>query len=299
MQWNDILIGTMVKADQNACEYIKAILPHAFECFSLSYSAGNFNGVMPELLAEKVMPLVKENHVKISTLSLYGNPLPETEEGLLTRKCIYKAIDCAPLFGTDLVTGFTGAINGASLPESLPKYKEVWEPISDYAGERGVRIAFENCSMGGSWWRSNYNIAINPDAWELMFETLPAANTGLEWEPCHQMVQLIDPLPQIAQWGHKFFHIHGKDATIRHDLIARHGLNQSCQTTFHRTPSFGDANWKEVISELRKISYKGTIDIEGWHDPVYRGDLEMTGQVAALKYLKECRGGEFIPTPQV
>ena len=44
--------------------------------------------------------------------------------------------------------------------------------------------------------------------------------------------------------------------------------------------------------------YKGLIDIEGCHDPAYRGGLEMTGQVRGLNYLKECRGGvEFAPNP--
>jgi hypothetical protein len=53
-----------------------------------------------------------------------------------------------------------------------------------------------------------------------------------------------------------------------------------------------------VISELRLVGYQGSIDIEGWHDPVYRNELEMTGQVAALEYLKRCRGGaQFIPNP--
>ena len=44
-----------------------------------------------------------------------------------------------------------------------------------------------------------------------------ADNIGLQWEPCHQMVSLIDPMPQIEGWGRKFFHVHGKDATIRWD----------------------------------------------------------------------------------
>ena len=65
-----------------------------------------------------------------------------------------------------------------------------------------------------------------------------------------------------------------------------------------RTPGFGDTDWTRVISELRLAGYAGTIDIEGWHDPVYRDDLEMTGQVRALEYLKECRGGaRFIANP--
>jgi hypothetical protein len=52
-----------------------------------------------------------------------------------------------------------------------------------------------------------------------------------------------------------------------------------------------------VISILRLAGYQGSIDIEGWHDPVYKGDLEMTGQVHALRYLQQCRGGSFVPNP--
>jgi hypothetical protein len=43
--------------------------------------------------------------------------------------------------------------------------------------------------------------------------------------------------------------------------------------------------------------FRGSIDIECWHDPVYRDELEMTGQVNGLNYLKACRGGAYIPNP--
>ncbi len=64
---------------------------------------------------------------------------------------------------------------------------------------------------------------------------------------------------------------------------------------WYRTPGFGDTAWADVITILRQFDYQGTIDIEGWHDPVYRGEFEMTGQVHGLNYLKHCRGGNFIP----
>jgi sugar phosphate isomerase/epimerase len=93
------------------------------------------------------------------------------------------------------------------------------------------------------------------------------------------------------------FLIHGKDATVRHYIIRRHGINGCEPFAWHRTPGFGDTNWSDLITELRLAGFKGSIDIEGWHDPVYRGDLEMTGQVHALNYLKRCRGGDFVPNP--
>jgi sugar phosphate isomerase/epimerase len=151
--------------------------------------------------------------------------------------------------------------------------------------------------MGGNWQSGDWNIAHNPSAWDLMFDAVPAENVGLEWEPCHQMVELIDPLPQLREWWQKIFHVHGKDATIHWDMVRRYGIGGAKPFAFHRTPGFGDSNWTEIISELRRHGFTGAIDIEGWHDPVYRDELEMTGQVHGLNYLKRCRGGDYIPNP--
>ena len=78
--------------------------------------------------------------------------------------------------------------------------------------------------MNGNWATGDWNIAHNPDAWEMMFNELPDDNLGLEWEPCHQLVYLIDPIPQIRKWAPKIFHVHGKDATVRWDVIREHGV---------------------------------------------------------------------------
>jgi sugar phosphate isomerase/epimerase len=40
---------------------------------------------------------------------------------------------------------------------------------------------------------------------------------------------------------------------------------------------------------LLRTGYEGTIDIEGWNDPVYRNERELEGQVLGLKHLKDCR----------
>jgi sugar phosphate isomerase/epimerase len=130
-----------------------------------------------------------------------------------------------------------------------------------------------------------------------MFNAIPFDNIGLQWEPCHQMVKLIDPIPQLRKWVNKIFHIHGKDATIHWDVVKEYGIHGPKPFVYHRTPGFGDSNWTNIISELRRYDFSGSIDIEGWHDPVYRDELEMTGQVYALNYLKQCRGGNFVPNP--
>ena len=106
-------------------------------------------------------------------------------------------------------------------------------------------------------------------------------------------------MPQLRKYVKRIFHIHGKDATILWDVVREYGVGGVKPYAFHRTPGFGDSNWTDIISELRRGGFKGSIDIEGWHDPVYREKLEMTGQVHGLNYLKWCRGESFVPNPKV
>lgn len=291
-----IRIGTLVPAPQSAT-YIPQILPHGFESFSLTFWQ-TLGDTDVRRLAEDVKRALGDSGAVISTVSIFGNPLESTPKDRETLRGWKVLIDNAHRFGADLVTGFTGRLRGKPLDQSMARFGKVFGPLAARARDRGVRLAFENCEMGGTWESGDWNIAHYPAAWELMFNEVPADNVGLEWEPCHQMVKLIDPLPQLRRWIKRIFHLHGKDATIRWDVLREYGVGGPRPFAFHRTPGFGDSNWTDIISELRWGGFTGCIDIEGWHDPVYRGELEMTGQVHALNYLKRCRGGDFVPNPR-
>lgn len=182
--------------------------------------------------------------------------------------------------------------------QSIGRFKEVFGELAKKAESHGVRLAFENCDMGGNWKKGDWNIAHNPVAWEMMFDALPNENLGLQWEPCHQMVSLIDPMTQLKKWAKKIFNVHGKDATIDWDIIKQFGIDGPKRFAWHRTPGFGDSNWTDIISILRMNDYQGSIDIEGYHDAVYKGEWELTSQVHSLNYLKQCRGGSFLKNPK-
>ena len=292
MSHQDIRLGTLVAAAQGA-DYIRQILPHGFESFQLTFWQ-HIGEVNLERTAQEVLDVCGDA-ASISSLGIFGNPLQDEVTFEDWKRCI----DAAHLYGTNLVCGFAGAIEGKPVPESMPRYKEVWGELARRAEDKGVRLAWENCDMGGTWNSPRFNIAHSPAAWEMMFDAVPSPALGLEWEPCHQMNSLIDPLPQLRQWvaKDKIFHLHGKDATIAWDVLKTSGLRGGQQFVWHRTPGFGDTNWTDVISILRQHGWSGAIDIEGWHDPVYKGELEMTGQVYGLNYLKQCRGGAFVPNP--
>ncbi|QUI25462.1 sugar phosphate isomerase/epimerase [Vallitalea pronyensis] len=293
---NQIKIGTLISAGE-ALSVIPDIADHGFESFSLTFwkTVGDID--LPEL-AKRLTDFLAPKGITISSLSIFSNPLAGGSEYADAVPSWEALIDHASLFGTDLVTGFAGRVIDKSIDESIPTFKNVFGELSKRAASKGVKIAFENCTMGGDWQKGNWNIAHNPAAWELMFNALPDEHLGLQWEPCHQMVQLIDPIPQLRKWAGKIWNVHGKDATIDWDVIKQYGIGGAKQFAWHRTPGFGDSNWTDIISILRMNGYTGNIDIEGYHDPVYKGQLELTGQIHALNYLKHCRGGSYVANPE-
>ncbi len=307
----DIRIGTLVNVGMDSPSYIAQILPHGFESFSITFWQTCEDIDFPQL-ADEVNAVLDGTDAVISTVSIFGNPLETEAKDKETLKGWEKCIENAHLFNCDIVSGFTGRVRGKRIDESISRFKEIWTPLAELADEKGVKIAFENCDMGGTWASGDWNIAHNPTAWEMMFDAVPADNLGLEWEPCHQMVSLIDPMPQLRKWANKIFHVHGKDATIHWDVVRTYGVHSSMHAdvalpgktqavppfAYHRTPGYGDSNWTDIISDLRAANFKGSIDIEGWHDPVMKGKLEMSGQVRALNYLKDCRG-DFVENPAV
>lgn len=293
-----IRVGTMAGKGEKTAAYVRQLIPLGFESFQINFWQ-QLGGVNLNQLAGQLRSTLNGSDAIISSLGVFGNPLGDKEIDAVTRTAWEQAINAAPAYGCDLVCGFAGRVVGQPVPASIPRFKEIFSPLVERAAKNNVRIAFENCPMGGTWESGDWNIAFNPDAWELIFAAVPAANLGLEWEPCHQMGQLINPIAQLRDWAPKVFHLHGKDASIYRDIIAAHGITGAKPFFEHRHPGFGDTNWTDIISILRAHDYRGTIDIEGWHDPVYKDDLELTGQVHALHYLKRCRGGDFVPNPVI
>jgi len=290
---HDIKIGTLVSAG-NVKKVMPKLIEYGFETFSITFweTIGDWD---LEQLAKDTKAVLAGTNCKISSIGVYGNPLMDDQRGAEGRRSWEALINAAHLFDTDIIVGFTGRVVGKPVHESIPKFKEVFTPLAELAREKGLKIAFENCDMGGDWNQGDWNIAFCTKSWELMFEAVPYDNVGLQWEPCHHMVQLVDPIPQLRKWVHKIFTLHGKDATIAWDVIKEKGIRSGEAYAWHRTPGFGDSNWTDIISILRMAGFKGSIDIEGWHDPVYRGDMEYVGQVHGLNYLKNCRGGEWVP----
>ena len=285
----DITIGTIIPISA-AADMIPQLNTQGFECYALDFNGSNPAGLDLEAIANKLLPLLDGR--KISCLGYYGNPIAKPED----RAHLAALIKGATHFGCNILGAFAGGDPDKSVPEVMPQFRQVWGDLASLAEDRGVKIGFEGC--GSAWKNNGYNIAYCPAAWELMFETVPSPALGLEWEPCHALEHLADPIAQLRHWAHKVVHVHGKDGTVAWDVIREHGIHSPHNFMWNRTPGFGDTNWADIFTILLQAGFEGACDIEGYHDPVHYDDMEWTAQVQALKYLKACRGGEtYWPGP--
>ena len=280
----DIRIGTILPAEY-APDMFPMLVPLEFEGYELtcgSYFRDNDIGEYAARVRDTAGGL------PISALGCYGNTL--LDEG--TRRDIETLIDGAALFGCSVVSVFAGALPGVSVPDAVPAFRRVFSELCARAADRGVSIAIENCPMGTDWRTGGgQNIAFCPDAWSMLFDAVPDDCLGLEWEPCHALMQLMDPIAQLRKWAPKVRHVHGKDGTVARDVIREYGIRGPRPYAWNRTPGFGETDWNDVCTILMMNGYRGFIDIEGYHDPVHYDTGEWSAQYRAVNYLKDCRGG--------
>ena len=282
-------IGTVIRPGADFAAAL-APYPEGFQCYQLVWALKHC-GEVPELesQASAVREAAAARGAWISALGVYGNPLREDAAGAIARDGLRRAILAAQNYGTNVVGCFAGRVPGTPVPDSMERFREVFGEFARMAEGEGVRLAFENCLQGGNWERGETNIGFHPAAWDLMFDAVPSLALGLEWEPCHLMCQLIDPMPVLERYAARIFHVHGKDGQLNPALVAASGTHGPEHLVRHRFPGLGDSDWAGIFQKLATAGYAGVVDVEGGHDPVFRGKLEMEGQRNALAYLQRCR----------
>ena len=249
-------------------------------------------------LAKDVKEALGDSGAVISSVGCFGNPLGDLEDDEKIRGLFRGAIDDAHLFGADVVSGFAGRVRGKPIAESMDRFTEVCGRAGEARGGQGRADRLRELRHGRRLEARRLEHRAQPRrVGDDVRRDARWTTSACEWEPCHQMVKLIDPMPQLRKWVEGSSTSTARTRRSSGTCVREHGVRGPHQFAFHRTPGFGDSNWTDIISELRMGGFRGSIDIEGWHDPVYRGELEMTGQVHGLNYLKRCRGGDFIPNP--
>jgi sugar phosphate isomerase/epimerase len=228
--------------------------------------------------ADAISAMIAARRLSISSLGFYPNNLdPDLEMRAAAHAHLKKVIDAAQKLGVGVVGTFVGRDKTKSVPENLAIFSEVWPELVQYAGERGIKIAIENCPMIFSYdeWPGGTNLASTPAIWREMFRIIPDANFGLNLDPSHLVWQMIDYERCVYDFRERIFHAHAKDMEIRRDGLYEHGvLSLGMGWQVPRLPGLGEVRWDRFIAALYAVGYDSVLSIEH-EDRRFEGSEEL------------------------
>jgi sugar phosphate isomerase/epimerase len=215
---------------------------------------------------DAVHATMERHGLAISSLAYYPNNLhPEDAQREEVNAHLRKVIDAARALGVDVVGTFVGNDKDRPLPENLERFRRIWPGLVSYAGERGVKIAIENCPMIFSYdeWPGGNNLAWSPAIWDEMFSAIPDANFGLNVDPSHLVWLMIDYERAVYDFGERIFHAHAKDLEVRRDGLYRHGtLSSGIGWQVPRLPGLGEVDWSRFVAALYAVGYDHVLSVE-------------------------------------
>ncbi len=222
-----------------------------------------------------VRDTLARHRLEISSLAYYPNNLhPDDAHRSEVNAHLLKVVDAAAELGVSIVGTFIGNDKDRPLPENLERFRRVWPELVKYAGDKGVKIAIENCPMIFSWdeWPGGANLAWSPAIWEQMFEAIPDENFGLNLDPSHLVWLMIDYERAVYDFADRIFHVHAKDLEIRREGLYRHGtLSSGIGWQVPRIPGLGEVNWSRYIAALHAVGYDHVVSVEH-EDRRFEGD---------------------------
>jgi sugar phosphate isomerase/epimerase len=227
---------------------------------------------------DEVHATLERHGVQISALAYYPNNLdPDDEQREAVNGHLRKVIDAAQALGVDIVGTFVGNDKDRPLPENLRRFRDVWPPLVSYAGERGVRIAIENCPMIFSYdeWPGGANLAWSPAIWDEMFTAIPDESFGLNLDPSHLVWLQIDYERAVYDFAPRIFHAHAKDLEIRREGLYRHGtFSAGIGWQVPRIPGLGEVDWPRFVAALYAVGYDHVLSVEH-EDRTFEGTQEL------------------------
>ena len=216
--------------------------------------------------AKEIRKLVASKNLIISALGYYPNPLsPDVEHRARAIDHLKHVIVAAEMLEVEVVGTFIGKDKDKTTPANLEEYAKVWPGIVRFAKAHQVKIAIENCPMIFSLdeWPGGNNLASSPAIWRKMWEIIPDENFGLNLDPSHLVLQMIDYERVVREFSSKIFHVHAKDLEIDREGLYQNGvLSQGMGWQIPRLPGLGEINWSSFISALYRFGYNSVISIE-------------------------------------
>ena len=227
--------------------------------------------------AAYVKDYVASRGMEISSLAFYPNTM---DADLAKRNAaidhLKALIRASQKLGVGMVTTFIGRDQNKSVEENIELFKEIWPDIISLAESCDVKIGIENCPMlfGRDQWPGGQNLMCTPAIYRKLFEIIPSANFGLNFDPSHYVWQQMDYIKTIYDFKDRIFHIHFKDIKLYPEKLAECGvLAYPLDYMSPKIPGLGDVDWSGFVSALNDIRYNGCAVIEV-EDKAFEGSRE-------------------------
>jgi len=215
--------------------------------------------------ATELVDQISARGLAISGLGYYPNPLhpdPAHRERVIDH--LRQVIVAAELMDVPLVNTFMGGDAAKTQDQNWDDALRVWPEIVSFAADHGRRITIENCPMLFSIdeWPGGHNLATNPRIWRRILEHW-GATIGLNFDPSHLILQMIDVPRFIGEFGPHILHVQAKDLTIdREGLYERGVFSLGIGWQIPRLPGLGDVDWGVLFAALWRAGYDRDVIIE-------------------------------------
>jgi sugar phosphate isomerase/epimerase len=229
--------------------------------------------------ADRVRGLFDGHGLTLSSLGYYDNNLhPDPAERTAVNEHVLACIDAAAALGCPTVGTFVGRDPTKPVADNLREAEEVFRPLVDRAGERGVKLIIENCVMEG-WHPDGYpgNLAYSPELWEWMF----SLGLQLNFDPSHLLWLGIDPVEAVRPYLDRIPHAQAKDVETDPGRRNRYGVFGKALREDpwdagwwrYRVPGLGEVDWRRLVDAMYEGGFDGALSVEH-EDPVWGGDAD-------------------------
>jgi sugar phosphate isomerase/epimerase len=224
----------------------------------------------------RISDLAAAHKMKISGLGYYPNVLsPAAGEARVASDHLRNVIRAARSLGVSVVNTFVGRDWTRSVDDNWPRFLSLWRDLVSFAEEHGVLVGIENCPMlfTADEWPGGKNLAASPAIWRRMFEDIPNAHFGLNYDASHLLWQQMDYIAPIEEFASRIFHVHAKDVVVDRARLDQVGI-LAYPLQFHtpKLPGRGDIDWPGFFQALKTSGYDGAVCVEV-EDREFEGDL--------------------------
>lgn len=226
---------------------------------------------------DAVLRSLETHGVGVCSVSYYDNNLhPDPQERQSVNDHVASCIEAAALVGSPTVGTFVGRDWTKSVKDNLAEAEEIFKPLVDLAGQRGVKLVIENCVMEG-WHPDGYpgNLAYSPELWEWMFEQ----GLYLNFDPSHLMWMGIEPISAYVKYADHVPLAQAKDIQLFPEQRNQYGWAGKSFTRQdpwdvgwwrYRVPGLGQVDWPKLVDAMYEAGYDGVLSVEH-EDPVWGG----------------------------